>query len=241
MKRDFHARFTGSVLGVFWAVLQPLSLVILYWFVFTYMFTPRGAPAGGDNYIYFLIAGLLPWLGINEGLVRSTTTIVENGPMVRRLAFRSELLVVVPNASAMIFEVIALGLFSAFLVLRGATPRMAWILPLALALQFVLQVGVSWFLAATYVFFRDLVPMLGFVLSVVFYLSPILYEVVGPFRRIFAWNPMTPLLGLFRSALLSSAIPGAGSLVFLVAVAAAVFAGGLMFFRRAQPTLADLI
>ena len=175
------------------------------------MFTPRGAPAGGGNYIYYLIAGLLPWLGINEGLVRSTTTIVENGPMVRRLAFRSELLVVVPNASAMIFEVIALGLFSAFLILRGATPRLVWLLPLALALQFVLQVGLAWFLAATYVFFRDLVPLLGFVLSVIFYLSPILYEVVGPFKPIFDWNPMTPLLGLFRSALLSSAIPGAGS------------------------------
>jgi lipopolysaccharide transport system permease protein len=103
------------------------------------------------------------------------------------------------------------------------------------------QVGVGWFLAATYVFFRDLTPILAFVLSVVFYLSPILYPVAGRFERFFVWNPMTPLLGLFRSALLSSAIPGAGSLVFLVAVAAAVFAGGLMFFRRAQPTLADLI
>jgi lipopolysaccharide transport system permease protein len=240
VKRDFHARFTGSALGVFWAVLQPLSLVILYWFVFTYMFTLRPA-AGHDNFIYFLIAGLLPWLGINEGLLRSTTSIVENAPMVRRLAFRSELLVVVPNASAMIFELIALGLFGGFLILRGAPPRLAWLLPLALALQFVLQVGVGWFLAATYVFFRDLMPMLGFLLSVMFYLSPILYSVEGPFKRFFVWNPMTPLLGLFRSALLSSAIPGAGSLVFLVAVAAGVFAGGLMFFRRAQPTLADLI
>ena len=205
------------------------------------MFTPRGASGADSNYIYFLIAGLLPWLGINEGVVRSTTSIVENAPMVRRLAFRSELLVVVPNASAMIFEVIALGLFGGFLTLRGAPPRLAWLLPLALVLQFVVQVGVGWFLAATYVFFRDLTPILGFVLSVVFYLSPILYPVAGRFEKFFIWNPMTPLLGLFRSALLSTAIPGAGSLVFLVAVAAAVFAGGLMFFRRAQPTLADLI
>src|SRR5947208_1354271 len=83
VKRDFHARFTGSALGVFWAVLQPLSLVILYWFVFTYMFTPRGAAAGHDNYLYFLIAGLLPWPGIDEGLVRSTTSIVEYAPMAR--------------------------------------------------------------------------------------------------------------------------------------------------------------
>jgi len=205
------------------------------------MFTPRGAAGTGPDYIQFLIAGLLPWLGINEGVIRSTTSIVENGPMVRRLAFRSELLVVVPNASALIFEVIALILFGGFLIARGAPPRLAWLLPFALALQFVVQVGIGWFLAATYVFFRDLVPILGFLLSVLFYLSPILYPVAGRFERFFIWNPMTPLLGLFRSALLSSALPGAGSLVFLVAVAVAVFTGGLLFFRRAQPTLADLI
>ena len=231
MKRDFTARFTGSALGIFWAILQPLSLVVLYWFVFTYMFS-RG-PASRDNeYIFFLISGLLPWLGINEGVIRSTTSIVENAPMVRRLAFRSELLVVVPNASALIFG---------FLLMRGATPRLIWLLPFALLLQFSLQVGMGWFLAATYVVFRDLLPILGFALSVAFYLSPILYPVAGRFEKFFVWNPMTPLLGLFRSAMLSASLPTVGSLVFLLVVAATMCAGGLTFFRRAQATLADLI
>ena len=240
MKRDFTARFTGSALGIFWAILQPLSLVVLYWFVFTYMFS-RG-PASRDNeYIFFLISGLLPWLGINEGVIRSTTSIVENAPMVRRLAFRSELLVVVPNASALIFEVIGLILFLGFLLMRGATPRLIWLLPFALLLQFSLQVGMGWFLAATYVVFRDLLPILGFALSVAFYLSPILYPVAGRFEKFFVWNPMTPLLGLFRSAMLSASLPTVGSLVFLLVVATTMFAGGLTFFRRAQATLADLI
>jgi lipopolysaccharide transport system permease protein len=240
VKRDFHARFTGSVLGVFWAVLQPLSLVILYWFVFTYMFS-RGPAAENKHYIDFLIAGLLPWLGLNEGIIRSTTSIVDNAPMVRRLAFRSELLVLVPHASAMIFESIALGLFGGFLLIRGLSLRSLWLLPFALVLQFAMQVGLGWFLAASYVFFRDLMPILGFVLSVLFYLSPILYPVAGRFERFFVWNPMTPLVGLFRSAMLTSALPAAGSIVFLLIVATGLFAGGLMFFRRAQRTLVDLI
>jgi len=240
VKRDFTARFTGSALGLSWAVLQPLSLVVLYWFVFTYMFS-RGPGSRDNEYIFFLISGLLPWLGINEGVVRSTTSIVENAPMVRRLAFRSELLVVVPNASALILEVIGLGLFVGFLLLRGVTPRFIWLLPFALLLQFSLQVGLGWFLAATYVVFRDLLPVLGFALSVAFYLSPILYPVGGRFERFFVWNPMTPLLGLFRSAMLSEALPAIGSLVFLLVVVSAFFVGGLTFFRRAQSTLADLI
>ena len=240
VKRDFHARFTGSALGVFWAVLQPLSLVILYWFVFTYMFT-RGPAVENKSYIDFLIAGLLPWLGLNEGIIRSTTSIVDNAPMVRRLAFRSELLVLVPHASALIFESIALGLYGGFLLIRGLSLRFVWLLPFALLLQFAIQVGLGWFLAASYVFFRDLMPILGFVLSVLFYLSPILYPVAGRFERFFMWNPMTPLVGLFRSAMLASALPAAGSIVFLLIVATALFAGGLMFFRRAQRTLVDLI
>ena len=239
IRRDFHARFTGSALGVVWAVLQPLSLVILYWFVFTYMFRRPGGQS--DHYIDFLIAGLLPWLGINEGLMRSATSIVDNAPMVRRLAFRSELLIIVPNASAMIFESIALVLFGAFCLLRGMPLRLVWLLPFVLVVQFAVQVGLGWILAATYVFFRDLTPILAFVLSVVFYLSPILYPVAGRFERIFIWNPMTPLLGLFRSAMLSASLPAAGSIVFLLAVATATFTGGLLFFRRAQGTLADLI
>jgi lipopolysaccharide transport system permease protein len=240
VKRDFAARFTGSALGLFWAVLQPLSLVVVYWFVFTYMFS-RGPASSGDNYILFLISGLLPWLGINEGVVRSTTSIVENAPMVRRLAFKSELLVVVPNASALIFEAVGLALFLGFLLLRGASPRLIWLLPFALLLQFSLQVGIGWFLAALYVVFRDLLPILGFALSVAFYLSPILYPVSPRFQTLFDWNPMTPLLGLFRSAMLSAALPTIGSLVFLLVTATIFFVGGLAFFRRSQATLADLI
>jgi len=204
------------------------------------MFAPR-VGTGSDHYIYFLIAGLIPWLAINEGIVRSTTSIVENAPMVRRLAFRSELLVVVPHASAIIFEAIGFGLFIIFLFFRGEMPRLIWLLPFALALQFALQVGIGWFLATIYVFFRDLIPMLGFGLSIVFYLSPILYPVVGRFGAFFLWNPMTPLLGLFRSAILSDSLPRVGSVVFLLVVATALFTGGLLFFRRAQATLADLI
>lgn len=240
IRRDFNARFTGSALGLAWAVLQPLSLVVLYWFVFTYMF-PGGVGGHSGGYIYFLVSGLIPWIAINEGVMRSTSTIVENAAMVRKLSFRSELLVVVPNASAMIFECVALGLFLVPVVARGSGLRMIWLLPFALALQLALQLGVALVLAAIYVFFRDLTQILGFALSIVFYLSPILYTVPQRFQKFFLWNPMTPLLGLFRSALLTDPLPGAGSIVFLVTVAGVVFVGGLKFFRRAQPSLVDLV
>lgn len=202
---------------------------------------PRPPGQGSDQYIYFLIAGLIPWLGINEGIVRGTTSIVDNGAMVRRLSFKGELLVIVPNASALIFEAFAFGIFLLFLMLGRGFPRGVWLLPIALLLQFALQLGVALVLAAVYVFFRDLAQVLGFFLSIVFYLSPILYAVPARFAKFFVWNPLTPLLGLFRSAMLSEALPEVSSIVFLLAASLVVFTAGLFFFRRAEPNLVDLV
>jgi ABC-type polysaccharide/polyol phosphate export permease len=239
IKRDFRARFTGSALGLAWAVLQPLSLVALYWFVFSFMIPRVTAP--GDRYIDFLIAGLLPWLGLSEGVMRSTTSIVENAPVVRKLPLRSELLVLVPNVTSVIFQAIGMAIFLVSILVRDGIPERLWLLPLAIALQLALQVGVGLLLAAIYVFFRDLTQILGFALSIIFYLSPILYRPSGRFAPIFEWNPMTPLLGLFRSALLPAALPPAHSIVFLMVVVAGMLAAGLSFFRRARPGLVDLI
>jgi len=124
---------------------------------------------------------------------------------------------------------------------RGESLRLLWVLPFALVIQVLLQFGVGLVLAALYVFFRDLTQIAAFFLSVLFYLSPILYPAEGRFEKFFFWNPLTPLLGLFRSATLGSPLPEAGSIVFLSIFTASVFASGLLFFRRAQPTLVDLI
>jgi lipopolysaccharide transport system permease protein len=242
VKRDFHARFAGSALGVTWAVFQPLSLVALYWFVFTFMIPGGRLGLGeGDDYIYFLIAGLLPWLAISEGLMRSTTAIVESASIIRRLPVRVELLILVPNITAIIFECIGLAIFAIALVAQGMSLRQLWILPAALAAQLVIQAGLGLILAVTYVFFRDLTQIVGFVLAILFYLSPILYPVRDRFATFFFWNPMTALLGLFRSAMLSSPLPDASSIVFLWIAATGLLAAGLLFLRRTRAMLVDLV
>ena len=239
IKRDLAARFTGSGLGLFWAILQPAALVGVYWFVFSFMIPTR--VGGGGDYLYFLISGLIPWFAISEGLTRSMTSIVDNAAMVRRIPLRSELLVIVPNASAIVFELIAFVLFTAAVTFVRGWPRGAWLIPIALAIQLLLQVGLALALAATYVFLRDLSQILGFVLAIVFYLSPILYPAAGRFQAIFSFNPLTPLLGMFRSALLGAALPPLTSIVLLLFIAAALFAASFSFFRRAQRVFADLI
>ena len=240
VKRDLAARFAGSTLGRAWAIAQPLGLILVFWFVFSTL-VPRAFGTGQESYIHFLVAGLIPWLAIAEGVNRSAVSIVENGSMVKRMAFRTELLVVVPNASAVLLELIALALAFAFAIFdRGAAGRI-WILPFAILLQFGLQLGIGWMVAVMQVFFRDVAQILGFALTILFYLSPILYPPSAKFETIFSWNPMTPLIGLFRSAMLAAPLPSAPSIVFLLVVVVSVVAGGLLIFRRAEATLADFV
>lgn len=230
----------GSALGLSWTVLQPLTLLALYWFVFTFMI-PRTPTPGTGNYALFLISGLIPWIAMSEGIVRGTTSIVENAPLVRRLTLRSEILVLVPNVTAVLFELIGLGLVLGILILRGEPIKGVWALPFAMALQLALQAGVAFILAALFVFFRDVTQVLGFFLTIIFYLSPILYPVEGRFAGLFFWNPLTALFGLFRTAILAQPLPDARSVVFLMAVTAGILLAGLTVFRRAQRNFADLI
>lgn len=219
---------------------QPLGLILVFWFVFSTL-VPMRAAGGQGSYIYFLVAGLVPWLGIAEGLNRSASSIIDNSAMVRRMAFRTELLVVVPNASAMLLELVGLLIALALSMFGHGVSRRLWVLPFALVLQFGLQLGVGWVVAVMQVFFRDVAQVLGFALTIVFYLSPILYPPSARFEAIFAWNPLTPLVGLFRSAMLDSPLPSASSIVFLMVVVATVLAFGLLIFRRAEATLADYV
>lgn len=241
VKRDLELRFTGSALGFLWAILQPLLLVFCYWFVFTIMIPRAPDQAGEPEYVFFLISGLVPWLGFADAMTRSTTALVENAPMIRRLTFRSEVLITVPSLTAIIFQFVGLAFFIVYLLFRGQSLSALWLLAPVTAIQFLLQTGLGWILAVLNVFFRDVIQVLTFLLSIGLFLSPVFYSVDGRFETIFRWNPMTPLLGLFRSALLGTELPEWSSVVYLLMVAAGVFALGLRFFRRAQPTLADLL
>lgn len=241
IKRDFAARFTGSALGFAWAVLQPLGLIALYWFIFGIMLPGGKLGQGGGDYVYFLISGLVPWLGFNEGIVRGTTSVIENAQIVKRLPFRSELLVLVPSATAMVFQLVAMVIFLLLLAMTGRLNGSLWMIPIAIILQFTLQFGLSLVLAVAYVVFRDVLQLVGFGLSVLFFMSPILFDVRPDFATFFRWNPLTPLMGLYRFGTIGGALPSWGSIVYLAVFAVSATAVGLSLFRRAQSTLIDAI
>jgi lipopolysaccharide transport system permease protein len=245
-RRDFKGRYAGSVMGFLWSFVQPLWMLALFTFVFSFvMRIPRGTLELTDSFSIFLFCGLLPWMAVQEGLTRATTAITENAALVKKMSFPSGLLVLAVVLAALLHEAIALGLF---LVVLGITGHLQvsglWILIFAVPLQVVLTTGLGFLAAAINVFFRDTAQINSMLLQGWFYLTPIVYPmglVPERFQAYLALNPLTPLVDLYRQALLGGSMPPIATLTPLVIAATIALIVGVAVFHRLKPVFADEI
>ena len=173
-RRDILARYRGSFGGVFWTVLNPLILMGTYFFVFGVVLQSQNQ--NKTSFALYFLSGMLPWLAFSEAVGRSPYVIVEHRSFVKKLIFPLEILPVNYLLAGLITEVFATGIFLLILLLlRGAVPVTALWLPLVLVPQVFVTLGICWFLAALGVFFRDLGQIMGFVLTLWFFITPICY------------------------------------------------------------------
>lgn len=244
VRRDLTVRYAGSFGGFAWAILNPLVFCFLYGFVFAVVLRvgpPAGFPGG---YVDFLLGGMLPWLGVQDAVMRGSGSITDQGHLVKKLPFPPELLVVSSVAAALVLEAAAISVLAAFVVgVRGLVPS-----PTLLAAAFLLQVallaGPVLALAALHVFFRDLSQILAPLLMIVFYMSPILYPasmVPASLAGYLSFNPVSDLVGLFRAALFGVPPPPAPRLALWLAGSGVLAWVGLVFFRRCRRTFSDIL
>jgi lipopolysaccharide transport system permease protein len=245
VRRDFKGRYAGSALGLVWSFVQPLWLLLLFTFVFsTVMKIPlAGSRTGG--FAVFLFCGLLPWMALQEGVTRASTSITDNSSLVKKLRFPAEILVLAVVLAALLHEAIAALIFLGVLAFLG---QLTWsglpLLLLALPLQVALTLGLGLLLGAVNVFFRDTAQVLGMVFSGWFYLTPIVYPATLVPERFRGWielNPLTPLVGLYRQAFLGgrlALVPGTGALALAAAV---LLSAGFLLFRRLKAAFVDEI
>src|SRR5215470_15144811 len=121
VKRDFQGRYAGSLLGFFWSFVQPLWLLVLFTFVFSTVLSVKVGDASnpGGKFAPFLFCGLLPWIAVQEGVLRSSTAITDNSMLVKKLRFPAEVLVVAVVLAALLHEAIAAAVFVAVLAALG--------------------------------------------------------------------------------------------------------------------------
>ena len=236
--RELRARYRGSFLGFLWSFLNPLLLMLVYVLVFSvYLRVPQA------NYAVFLFAGLLPWLWFSSSLGHATGVIVGGGALVKRVLFPAEVLPLVSVLSNMVNFLLSLPLLFLFLLLFGipVTPWAAF-LPLLLALQLLLTVGLALPLAALNVHLRDVEQILGNLLILWFFLSPVLYPastVPASFRPLYFLNPLAGLIQGYRDILFDGRPPQWPQLAFVALVALVTLWGGLRIFDRLRDTLAE--
>ncbi len=177
VRRDVLSRYSGSFGGALWAVLNPLLLMLTYFFVFGLVLQARfgNDPSRAGFALYFL-AGMLPWLALSEAVGRAPFVMVEHRNFIKKLVFPVETLPVNLVVSGLVTEFFGVILFVlALLIVRGRVPPTALYLPALLIPQMLLTAGICWFLAALGVFVRDLAQINGYLLTIWFFITPICY------------------------------------------------------------------
>jgi len=246
VRRDVLGRYRGSFGGAFWTVLNPLILMLTYFFVFGVVLRTKfpNDPSRSGFALYFL-AGMLPWLAISEAAGRAPTVMLEHRNFVKKLVFPVETLPLNLVTAGLVSEIFGVVLFLAgFYLAHGFVHASVVWLPVLVIPQILLTAGLCWFLAALGVFVRDLAQINGFLLTLWFFLTPICYpegSLPGPALRILAKNPMFVLVRNYRDALLEGRAPAFGSYWKLCAAAGAVFVLGHAWFYKLRKSFADII
>lgn len=247
VKREVQSRYRGSAFGFFWTIGNPLLNLAMFSFVFGVVFKARwNDPRSNDAaFPLILFAGLIVYWMFAEAVAKAPSLIVANASYVKRVVFPLEILPIVAVVAALFHALIAFViLLLAHLWMFGPPPVTALWLPLVLLPLVLLTVGCCWLIAALAVFLRDVGQVIGVLLTVMMFLSPVLYplEAVPEFARPLLYiNPLTFVVEETRRVLLWGSQPDWRTLLPAI-VGAWIFAACSAFvFRRLRRGFADAL
>ncbi|MCU0229488.1 MAG: ABC transporter permease [Bryobacterales bacterium] len=246
VRRDMMGRYRGSFAGVLWSVLNPLLLLVTYYFVFGVVLQARfGGDPSREGFVLYFLAGMLPWIPFSEALGRAPGVLLEHSNFIKKLVFPVETLPINLVASGLVLQGFAILIFlGGLLLFRGAIPAAALWLPVLLVPLVLLTIGLAWMFAALGLLFRDLGQIIGYLLTLWFFLTPICYpEESLPAAALpyISLNPFFWLVRGFRDVLLAGQAPQPAPLVGLLVASLAVFFLGHGLFHRLRRSFADLL
>jgi lipopolysaccharide transport system permease protein len=240
--REVKVRYKQSLVGGLWAILQPLSLMIVFSLVFSLLVQ---VPTEGVAYPIFSYAGLLPWVFFSTSLGFAAPSLVNNMDLVTKIYFPREILPLAAIGAALLDFAIASLIFVG-LMLVYQTPlswTMLW-LPLLLVIQVLLTLGIALSMSAVNVFYRDVRFVVPLLLQIWMYATPIIYPLalVPPrWRGLYMLNPMVGLIDGYRRVTLMGQPPLWGALAVSALAGLVVSIAGYAFFKRSEALFADLI
>ena len=243
-RRELTARYRGGALGFFWSLLNPLLLLLVYATVFRLVFQPR---SDVRPYALFLFAGVLCWGFVSSALLDAAETFRANGPLLRKTTVAPEVFPAAATGARLAHLVLALPVLAVAILVAAATgsvqPGLAVLqLPLVLLLLAAMVCGVALLVSVLSVHFGDVRDLLANLLTLAFFLTPVLYPIAavpGRFRALLWLNPFAPFFAAIHdSTFFFRAIPAAGwaGMVFWTVVA---LAAGSAVFERLRDSVAE--
>lgn len=201
VRRELRGKYEKSVLGFLWAFLGPLFQILIYAVIFTTVFHNDM-----EEYYIFLMSGILPWTFFSESLAQGTTSILGNSEMVKKIYFPREVLVISEVTAKAVNMLLSFIVMAGFLLVSGVGfSEKLVVLPFIVAIEYIFALGVSFFVAAVTVYFRDLEYVINVFLMAWIWGTPIMYTMEGitspSFLMMLKINPMTNIVLAFQNTL----------------------------------------
>lgn len=247
-KRDVVSRYKGSWLGLLWAVLTPVGMMILYGFVFGVVMGVRWQrpdSMAGSEFIGPMFAGMIVFLFVSECISRAPGVVVGHADLVKKVSFPTETLCAAIVAAALIQAMISLFLLWLWLLMSGRSVGWLFFALLIPWLPLVLfGLGATLFLATLGVFVRDVTQLTGLVNSALLLLSPVMYPlsaVPESFRPIVLANPLTPFVEAVRSTAVFNQWPDLAPSLVMAVIGLVSFLVGAYVFGKSQRAFVDVL
>ena len=244
-KSDFKQRYVENYFGIMWAFFHPLCLILILWFVFQVGF--KSAAIDDSPFILWLVAGIVPWFFIAECLTGSSTSIISNAFLVKKVVFKTALLPIIKLTSALIVHVLFVLLLLSLFFLYGYNPEIYWIqLVYYIFCTIVLMMGISWLTSAVVVFFRDLGQIVTIIVQFGFWLTPIFWyigSIPEEYQVLVRFNPFYYIIEGYRDSLLNNIWfwdKGWINLYYWI-VTLLILCLGATTFRKLRPHFADVL
>jgi lipopolysaccharide transport system permease protein len=239
--RDVNVRYKQTVLGIGWAILQPLFSMLIFTLFFGKL---ASIPSNGIPYPLFSLSALVPWLFFSNGISNSANSIVQEANLVKKVYFPRMIIPFASVSAGLVDFCFAFLMLLCFMPFYDFYPTTNLVyLPLGLLFLYVATIGVGLWLSAWNVLFRDVRYVLPFFIQLLLFITPVVYPlelVPQQWQPLFAANPMVGVIELFRFMTLGTPINLFATLSSL-AVALTLFVTGALYFKKIQTSFADVV
>lgn len=240
--RDVKVRYKQTVLGCIWAIIQPFFTMVVFSLFFGKL---AKVPSDGIPYPIFSYTALVPWAFFANGLSQATNSLVSGSNLIKKVYFPRLAMPIASVLGCIVDLVLAFIMLIAMMFYYGMTPTLNVIwLPFILVLAFTTSLGVSLWLSAMYVQFRDVRHIIPFLIQIWLFATPIAYPsslLQEPWRTVYGINPMVGVVEGFRWALLGTQTAPGLTIILSCLVAAGLLVSGAYYFRRMEKTFADVV